>query len=51
MLLTLSLNLANGGQLGIILVLATLVYRLDLRGLIDDLKSVLRLSLSLLIGM
>ena len=51
MLLTLCLNLADCSQLGLLLVLATLIYRLDLGGLIDDFKSVvLRLSLSRLIG-
>ena len=50
-LLTLCLNLADCSQLGLLLVLATLIYRLDLGGLIDDFKSVvLRLSLSRLIG-
>lgn len=51
MLLTLCLNLSDCSQLGLLLVLATLIYRLDLGGLIDDFKSVvLRLSLSRLIG-
>ena len=50
MLLILCLNLSDCGQLGLLLVLATLIYRLDLGGLIDDFKSVvLRLSLSRLI--
>ena len=50
MLLSLRLNLSDCGQLGLLLVLATLVDRLDLGGLIDDFKSVvLRLSLSRLI--
>ena len=51
MLLTLRLNLSDYSQLGSLLVLATLIYRLNLRGLINDFKSVvLRLSLSRLIG-
>ena len=50
MLLILRLNLSDCGQLGLLLVLAPLVDRMDLRGLIDDFKSVvLRLSLSRLI--
>ena len=51
MLLTLRLNLSDYSQLGSLLVLATLIYRLNLRGLINDFKSVvLRLSLSCLIS-
>ena len=50
-LLTLRLNLSDYSQLGSLLVLATLIYRLNLRGLINDFKSVvLRLSLSCLIS-